>query len=184
MKQIRSATAQDVPRLLEIYSEYVTETAVTFEYAVPTAEDFSARMAHTMRRYPYLVLEENGRVTGYAYAAALNERAAYDWSCELTVYVDRGLRRGGRGRLLYETLEAELTARGICNLYACVAAPVGDDPYLTEDSERFHERLGFRTAGRFSRCGCKFGRWYDVLWMEKTVGEHTTPATPPRWTAE
>ncbi len=181
MRNIRPATVQDVPRLLEIYGEYVTSTAITFEYTVPTEAEFAARLAQTTRRYPYLVLEEDGRVTGYAYAAALNERAAYDWSCELTVYVDSRYRRGGRGRLLYEALEAELAAQGICNLYACVAAPVGDDPYLTDDSERFHERLGFRTVGRFSRCGYKLGRWYDVLWMEKTVGEHAASPVPPTW---
>ena len=181
--KVRPATPEDAARLSEIYAHYVDETAVTFEYTAPTEAEFARRIAHTLERYPYLVVQREDEVVGYAYAGPLKERAAYDWACETTVYLDHTARRQGAGRLLYEALEAELRAMGIVNLYACIAYPIAEDEYLTLDSVRFHERLGFREIGRFHSCGYKFGRWYDMVWMEKLVGDHvaTQPPVHP-WT--
>lgn len=89
------------PRLLEIYSYYVQHTAISFEYTTPTQEEFCRRMRHIMSRYPYLVAEVDGTVQGYAYAGAFVGRAAYDWSCELTIYLARDARKMGLGRQLY-----------------------------------------------------------------------------------
>ena len=169
---IRSAGPEDAARLSEIYAWYVENTAITFEYDAPTAEEMRRRIAHTLERYPYLVLEEEGAVRGYAYAGPLKERAAYARSCELSIYVERGFRGRGYGRMLYEALEEELGRRGILNLYACIADPVAEDETLTRNSERFHGHLGYRTVGRFHNCGYKFGRWYNMIWMEKLIGEH------------
>ncbi len=168
---VRSAGPGDAARLREIYAYYVEKTAVTFEYDVPTEEEFRARIGDTLEKYPYLVLEKDGAAVGYAYAGPLKNRAAYARSCEVSVYLDSAERRKGYGRMLYEALEAELEKRGILNLYACIGCPVTEDEYLTHDSERFHGALGFRKVGEFHKCGYKFGRWYDVVWMEKTVGE-------------
>ena len=103
---VRGARLEDAERILEIYACYVRQTAVTFEYEVPTLEEFRSRMEHTMERYPYLVIEAGGAVQGYAYAGPLKERAAYDWSCETTIYLDRGARRrglaGGGGPVPYQ----------------------------------------------------------------------------------
>ena len=169
---IRSAAPADAARLLEIYSWYVENTAVSFEYDVPTEEEFRRRIEATLTKYPYLVLEKDGRAVGYAYAGVFKNRAAYGRSCEVSVYLDRDERRKGYGRMLYAALEKELLARGICNMYACIAHPREEDEYLTRDSERFHSRLGFVKVGEFHGCAVKFGKLYDMIWMEKMIGEH------------
>lgn len=167
---IRSAVPEDAVRLLEIYAPYVTETAVSFEYRPPEPEEFRRRIRRTLEGYPYLVLEEAGRIQGYAYAGALGVREAYRPSCEVSIYLDRSARGRGWGRALYQALEEQLRTRGVCNLYACIAEAEGEDEYLNRDSQRFHERMGYVTVGRFHRCGYKFGRWYNVIWMEKFIG--------------
>lgn len=170
---IRDACISDAPRLLEIYSYYVQHTAISFEYTTPTQEEFCRRMRHIMSRYPYLVAEVDGRVVGYAYAGAFVGRAAYDWACELTIYLDPEARKRGLGRALYEAMEKALGAMGVLNLYACIGYPRdGDDEYLSTNSADFHAHLGFEKIGTFTACGYKFGRWYDMIWMEKIIGQH------------
>ncbi len=170
---IRIARPEDAKRLLEIYAYYVENTAITFEYEVPTLEEFRNRIRHTLERYPYLVEEnEAGRIIGYVYAGAFKERAAYGWAVETSIYVDSEERRSGSGRRLYEALEKALLLQGICNAEACIAAPRGEDPFLTEGSITFHEHLGYRMVGRFEKCAYKFGRWYDMVWMERLIGNH------------
>ena len=129
-------------------------------------------MENIMKRYPYLVIEDKGLIKGYAYAGVFKARAAYDWSCETTIYIDRNERKSGMGRMLYEALEKKLKAQGILNLYACIGYPEIDDEYLTKNSAEFHEHLGYTKVGEFHKCGYKFGRWYDMIWMEKIIGEH------------
>ncbi len=175
---IRDATAGDAGRILEIYDYYVKNTAITFEYDTPSLDEFRGRMERVMRRYPYLVVLEDGRIEGYAYAGPFVGRAAYDWSCETTIYLAPGARKRGMGRALYEALEQALGDMGILNLYACVAYPERDDAYLTDNSARFHQHLGYARAGEFRKCGYKFGRWYDMFWMEKIIGEHMADQTP------
>ena len=167
---LRSATAADAGRLREIYAYYVERTAVTFEIETPSVDEFRARVLRTLERYPYLVLEADGAILGYAYAGPFVGRAAYSHCAELSVYLDRSARRQGYGRALYGALAAALQAQGILNLYACIADPETEDEYLTHDSERFHERLGFTRVGIFHRWGRKFGRWYNMIWMEKLIG--------------
>lgn len=169
---IRDARLADAGRLLEIYAYYVEHTAISFEYTVPTLPEFEARMENTMKRYPYLVIEQDGTVQGYAYAGAFVGRAAYNRSCELTIYLDRNAQKRGLGRKLYEALESRLRAMGMLNLYACIGYPEEEDEYLTRNSAAFHEHLGFEKVGTFHNCGHKFGRWYHMIWMEKIIGEH------------
>nr|WP_051527104.1 GNAT family N-acetyltransferase [[Eubacterium] cellulosolvens] len=175
MKIIREASIADAPRLLEIYDYYVRNTAITFEYDTPSLEEFVARMENVKRRYPYLVIEENGQIEGYAYAGVFKDRAAYDWSCEMTIYMDHAERKRGMGRMLYEALEEKLKEIGILNLYACIGYPIEEDEYLTKNSAEFHAHLGYTKVGEFHKCGYKYGRWYDMIWMEKIVGEYRTP---------
>ncbi len=170
---IRSATTNDANRLLEIYAYYVRNTAISFEYDVPSLEEFGNRITGTLKRYPYLVLEEDGVIQGYAHARTFVGRAAYGHSCETTIYLDHSSKGRGYGRALYEALEQALKSMGILNLYACVGDPVEEDEYLTRNSEQFHRRLGFSKVGTFHKCGYKFGRWYNMIWMEKIIGEHT-----------
>ena len=166
---IRSATADDAGRLLEIYSYYVEKTAVSFEYDVPCIEEFRSRIRNTLKRYPYLVLEDEGKIQGYTYAGVFKNRAAYNRSCEVTIYIDKDSKGKGYGRALYKALEDELRKTQITNLYACIGDPETEDEYLTKDSERFHGHLGYKTVGTFHRCGFKFGRWYNMIWMEKIL---------------
>ena len=169
---IRSATPDDAGRILEIYSYYVENTAITFEIDVPSPDEFKNRISKTLARYPYLVLEEDGMIEGYAYAGVFYDRAAYDHSCEVTIYLDRDSHGKGYGRILYGELEKKLKARGIINLYACIADPVVEDEYLTSNSEQFHAHLGYVKNGEFHKCGYKFCRWYNMIYMEKIIGEH------------
>ena len=118
---IRDARPVDAGALLDIYAWYVRHTAVSFEYEPPTLEAFRGRMAATTARYPWLVAEEDGRPLGYACAGPFKNRAAYDWSCETTIYLDGNARGRGIGRALYEALEAALGSMGVRNLYACIA---------------------------------------------------------------
>lgn len=120
---IRNATLADAPRILEIYAYYVEHTVITFEYDVPSLAEFEGRMRAIMQKYPYLVIERDGRIEGYAYAHAFVGRAAYDWAAELTIYLDHDARRGGLGRVLYEALADRLKAMGVLNLYACIGYP-------------------------------------------------------------
>ena len=171
MTVIRNADI-DAEQILDIYAYYVKNTAVTFEYDVPGLEEFRERMKNIMRRYPYIVIEQNGVIKGYSYAGAFVGRAAYRRSCEVTVYIERGATKCGLGRALYETLEHDLRRMGILNLYVCIAYPETEDEYLTYNSADFHARLGYTKVGEFHKCGCKFGRWYNMIWMKKIIGEH------------
>lgn len=181
MLKIRTASPEDAPRLLEIYSYYVEYTAISFEYVPPTPGEFRSRMEDTLRKYPYLVLEDDGIIRGYAYAGPFKGRAAYDRSCELSIYLEKGFQKRGYGRMLYEELEERLKAGGILNLYACIGDPIEEDAYLTRNSEEFHSHMGFAKVGTFHKCGYKFGRWYNMIWMEKLIGDHdsfTEEGTP------
>ena len=175
---IRDARPEDAARLVEIYGWYVEHTAITYEYVTPSQEAFRGRIERTLARYPYLVAETDGVIQGYAYAGPLVSRAAADWSCEVSIYLDRGARGRGLGRMLYAGLEEALRSMGICNLYALVALPDTPDEYLTANSAEFHTHLGFREVGRLHRCGHKFGRWYNLIYMEKQIGRHA-PDMPP-----
>lgn len=169
---IRSARIEDIPQLLDIYRYYVEYTAITFEYETPSQAEFEDRMRKTQERYPYLVAEVDGKVMGYAYAGTFRSRKAFDWSAEVSIYLDQNVRGQGIGRLLYEKLEMALKSMGILNLNACIASIDGEDPYLTNASQRFHEKCGFQLVGKFHHSGYKFHRWYDMIWMEKLIGKH------------
>lgn len=170
---IRPATLQDAGELLKIYSPYVRETAISFEYDVPSVEEFADRIRNTLLHYPYLVALKDGQIVGYAYASAFKARPAYAWGVEVSIYIAQTCRGGGVGRKLYEKLEAVLRGQNFLNLNACIAFPNGEDPHLTDDSQKFHAHLGFTTVAHFHQCGYKFGKWYDMIWMEKLLAEHS-----------
>lgn len=178
--EIRAAAPADASALLEIYRPYVEKTAVTFEYETPSPAEFAGRIAALSPKYPYLMLLDEETPVGYAYAGPFKDRAAYDWAVETTVYLRQDRRGRGYGRLLYTALENELRRRGFLNAYACIAYAEQEDEYLTNASRRFHERMGYRLCGTFRQCGYKFGRWWDMVWMEKMLGEHEADPAPPR----
>jgi len=169
---IRDAKVTDAKAIQTIYTPYVETTAITFEYNVPSEKEFCRRIETVQQKYPWIVAMVNGKVVGYAYASAFKPRDAYQWAIETSIYVDNNNKRSGIGRQLHEALEQRLKMQGILNMNACISFIEPEDEYLTQDSVRFHERLGYQKVAHFHQCGKKFNRWYDMIWMEKMIGEH------------
>ena len=222
MISIRFAKPDDAVELLEIYRPYVMDTAISFEYEVPSVTEFRERIVNIQKKYPYIVAVQEDKsnneydgdttgsgtcqaddavvhkacndrfdapnaesynqgsgIIGYAYASAFNVRDAYDWAVEMTVYVKKDCRKNGIGRMLYEEMEHILGRMNVLNLNSCIGYPAGDDDeYLTRNSAEFHAHMGYSMVGRFHKCGYKFGRWYDMVWMEKMIGEHQDRPAP------
>ena len=133
---IREVRPEDAGRLAEIYSYYVLNTAVSFEYQAPSAAEFAERIRKTLEKYPYLVCEKQGRVIGYAYAGAYSIREAYAWTASSSIYIDREFRRQGAGAMLYRELEERLRGQGIVNLLAGTAYIDEEDEYLPSEGYR------------------------------------------------
>ena len=173
---IRPVTPEDAQALLAIYAPYVEHTAISFEYEVPDLAEFLSRMRHIQEKYPYLAaVDETDQLLGYAYTSAFVGRAAYDWSAETTIYLREDCRNRGLGRRLYEALEEISRAQHIHTLCACIGRPRTEDEYLTDNSVEFHSHMGYRLVGTFRKAGYKFGRWYDMAWMEKSLGGSEPP---------
>ena len=179
---VRTASVSDAPAMLDIYAPYVRDTAITFEYDVPSAEEFTERVTKTLERYPWIVAQggiDGSAILGYAYTGAFKNRAAYDWSVETSIYVRSDSRRGGVGRALYDALERISLAQHVTNLNACIACPSGpSDEHLDRNSIDFHTHMGYRLVGEFHECGYKFGRWYNMVWMEKAIAPHDASPLP------
>lgn len=171
--KIRTAEMSDAEAILSIYAPYVENTAITFEYDVPSIEEFRMRIEGTLKKYPYLVAEtdEEG-IIGYAYAGVFKGRAAYDWCVETSIYVKQNAHGRGIGKALYSELESRLKAQGILNVNACITWMDEENEYVTHQSPDFHSHLGYTKCAHFHKCGYKFGRWFDMIWMEKMIGEH------------
>ena len=169
--KIEPAKKEDARRLLDIYTPYILNTAITFEYTIPTLEEFEQRIENTLIKYPYLVAKKDDLIVGYAYTSAFKNRAAYDWAVETSIYIDMNYRGLGIGKLLYDELEKITKLQNILNMNACIAIP-------DEGSVIFHKKMGYLEVAYFHQCGYKFDKWYDMIWMEKIVGEHTL--NPPK----
>lgn len=169
---IRKATVADAEDLLKIYAPYVEKTAISFEYDVPSVEEFASRIENTLVNYPYFVAEDNGKIIGYCYCSAFKLREAYRYSVETTIYLEEDAWGKGVGRALYEKLEEVLKLQNVTNLNACIASCDIEDETLTNASSRFHEHMGYRLVGEFCKCGYKFNRWYNMVWMEKFISNH------------
>lgn len=173
---IRMATEADAEEILQIYAPYVMDTAITFEYDTPSVAEFSRRIRDTLQMYPYLVALEKDCIVGYAYASVFKARAAYNWAVETTVYLKQECRGNGLGKKLYFALEDILKRQNIINLNACIVYTSVEDAHLDNTSTVFHTHLGYTKVAHFTKCGYKFGTWYDMIWMEKMLAEH--PDTP------
>ncbi|MBE7002276.1 MAG: N-acetyltransferase [Ruminococcaceae bacterium] len=169
---VRLATEQDVPRILEIYAPYVENTAISFEYTVPSLSEFTQRFLHITARFPWLVWEEDGRVLGYAYGSLPFERAAYQWNAAASIYLCPEACGRGIGRKLYAALEALLQKQGYRKVYAVITT-------ANEASVAFHRAVGFRHTATMPDCGYKFGKWYGTIWMEKELNVWDAPPQAP-----
>ena len=177
---IRVATPEDAAALLGIYEPYVRDTAITFEYEVPSLAEFSARIERTLQRYPFLVAtDDDGSISGYTYAGPFKTRPAYDWTVETSIYIDRSRKRSGLGSALYNSLENVLHAQNVVKLVAFVArAGSEDDSRVDSTSYLFHRRMGYSALGEFRQCGYKFDRWYNVAIMQKQIASHSSSPAP------
>ena len=176
--EIRIARPEDAEALLKIYRPYVERTAVSFECAVPSVEEFRGRIERTLEKYPYLLAEHDGEILGYAYAGAPWERAAYRWCAESSVYLAPEARGRGVGKALYQALEDILRRQGYRTRYALVTTD-------NEASIGFHEAIGFVRRAFFPNCGYKLGTWHGVVWLEKQLAPPDAPTSfPEPWCRE
>jgi L-amino acid N-acyltransferase YncA len=170
---IRLVTETDVNGILEIYKPYVINTAITFEYEVPSPDEYLQRIKTNTTEYPWLVCLQDGKIVGYTYAGKHRYRKAYQWSPESTIYLDSEIHGRGIARILYETLFSILRLQGYFNVYA--AAILENDR-----SVFFHRALGFEEIGIFKKVGYKLGNWHDTAWFQLTLAAHTDNPTNPK----
>jgi phosphinothricin acetyltransferase len=168
---IRDATDRDAAGCRDVYAPYVTGSAVSFELEPPSVQEMAGRIAEAQRQHAWLVLEDGGRVAGYAYGGPFMARPAYRWSCSVSVYLEPGRRRTGAGRALYEALFERLAARGLRTALAGVALP-------NDASVGLHRALGFEPVGTYRAVGWKGDRWHDVAWFQRALGSDA-PEDPP-----
>lgn len=170
---IRIAKEDDAEELLKIYSYYVKNTAITFEQKVPSLEEFSNRIKETLINYPYLVAIVDGKIIGYIYASRFRTRESYICSAATSIYIEKSYQRKGIGKKLYSELCNILLKQNITNVYAGAADPIEEDEYLTHNSEYFHKSMGFEIVAKYNKCANKFAKWYNLIEMEKIIGEHS-----------
>lgn len=177
--EVRLATPQDAEELLEIYRYYVEHTAITFEYETPSITEFRQRIKQTLKRYPYLAaVDGHGKIVGYAYASSFKNRAAYDWSVETTIYVDKDVKRQGIGKKLYEALEEILRKQHVINLDACITDPEIEDEYVTKTVFSIMNILviiwleNFIKAAINSDVGMIWSGWKNILENIKNIQKH------------
>jgi L-amino acid N-acyltransferase YncA len=159
---VRAASERDAGACAAIYAPYVTDTPVTFETEPPSPAEMAKRIAAASRAHAWLVLEDDGRVVGYAYGGPFHSRPAYRWACEVSVYLELGRRRTGGGRALYEELFARLAARGFRVAVAGMTLP-------NQASVALHGAMGFQPVGTYRRIGFKLGAWHDVAWTQRIL---------------
>jgi phosphinothricin acetyltransferase len=171
--KIRDARTSDAPEILEIYRPHIEKSAVSFELTVPSIREIESRIGE-YSKLGWLVAEGgDGRIGGYAYACKHRTREAYQWCCEVSVYVAPEFLRKGLGKTLYLSLFERLRERGYVNAYAGITLP-------NPQSVGFHEALGFTLIGRYPKIGYKLGEWRDVGWWGLTLQPHPKTPAPVR----
>jgi L-amino acid N-acyltransferase YncA len=169
---IRIATAADAAGILEIYAPFIQNTSLTFETEVPGIDAFSQRIQSYLKEWPWLVMEVNGRIAGYAYASRYRERTAYQWSVECSVYIHPEYTRRGFASKLYSCLFEFLKLQGFTTVYAVINLP-------NDNSVALHEQLGFEWFATYEKVGYKLGRWKNVGWWRLPLNEFSDePAAP------
>lgn len=176
MPHLRLATADDAGQIQAIYAPYCA-TPISFELEPPDVAEVRRRIEKVQGEYPWLVCESAGNILGYAYAGRHRERAAYQWSVDVSIYIRADRHRGGLGRTLYGKLFELLVLQGYINAYAGVTLP-------NPASVGLHEAVGFTRVGVYRHVGFKCGAWYDVAWFERPLQPCPASPAPPRPLAE
>ncbi len=171
--KIRLATIEDSDSLLAIYAPYIANTAITFEYQIPSKMEFRERVANIRKEYPWLVCEINNQIVGYAYASRFREREAYKWSVSLSIYINQNYHGKGIGKALYYALLELLKLQGYYNAYVTITLP-------NIKSESFHEAIGFKEIGVYHKAGYKLGAWHDIKGYELKINEHIQSPVEPK----
>lgn len=169
---IRMAVDRDISEILNIYKPYIEGTAITFEYAVPSFDEFTNRFHTIIKQYPWLVCEIDGEIAGYAYAGPVFERIAYQWNAELSIYLDPKYHKRKIGTALYYCLFDLLDLQGYYKLIGLITS-------ANKVSIKLHEALGFKETAFFENTGYKLGKWLDVTWLEKDLRDFNTKVKPP-----
>lgn len=169
---IRLIRKTDAAAALAVYRPYVQNSVITFDYEVPSLEEFSEKIRTITAEYPWLVCEYEGKIAGYAYGSRHRSKAAYQWSPESTIYVAEEFHGTGIARLLYKTVFEILLLQRFVNVFAGVTLP-------NPASENFHRSLGFTEIGVFKNIGYKLGKWNDVRWFQLQLSEWKTEPGEP-----
>ncbi|HLF45516.1 MAG TPA: GNAT family N-acetyltransferase [Chitinophagaceae bacterium] len=169
---IRQANKNDASAILDIYKPYIENTSFTFETEVPDLVDFQKRIDGNLENWPWLVCEDNGKITGYAYGSKHRERKGYQWCVESSIYIHDVYLQRGVGKVLYETLLEILKKQGYRNVYAVINLP-------NDRSVKFHEKCGFSFFAMYPNVGYKLGKWKNVGWWQKILNEYNSEPDPP-----
>lgn len=169
---IRLATIADATQIQAIYAPFCTDSSITFETEAPSVESMGQRIHTVTQQYPWLVYQRQSQILGYVYATTHNERAAYQWSVNVSVYMHTDARRRGIGRKLYTSLFTILRHQGYYNAYAGITLP-------NPASIGLHNTMGFQSVGIYRNVGYKCGQWHDVVWLELKLQPPSPNPDPP-----
>ena len=165
---IRSGIERDVKGVLEIYAPYVKSTAVSFESQVPGIHEMWQRMEQAQEKFCWLVCIHEGKVVGYAYTSLHRSRAAYQWSCESSVYTSLEYRKMNMAGALYNALFEIAELQGYHTIFAGMTVP-------NPASRAFHLSMGFTPVGEYANVGYKFDSWHNTAWYQKTIKDCDEP---------
>jgi phosphinothricin acetyltransferase len=173
MTRIRPVSVDDATQIAAIYEPMVRQTAVSFELEPPAPDEIARRIESVSADHPWIVMEDEGALVGYAYATDFRQRPAYRWSTETTIYLDGDRQGRGLGKILYNALLEVAILWGYANAFAGIALP-------NPASEALHAAVGFQPIGVFPRAGFKMGRWHDVGWWHRSLSLAESPPDPTR----
>ena len=168
---IRPATEADAGEMLGLYAPYVIHTTVTSEYEPPSLDEFLGRIRTYTAKTPWLCCEMDGQIVGYGYASPHRKRAAYQWSCETSIYTRMGCHRRGIACALDSARFEILAYQGYYSIYVGITCP-------NPRSMAFHMSMGFERMGAYHNSMYKFGQWRDVIWMGKSLRHHDGAPQP------